>query len=93
MSTKTPRALLAAIAVALAGCPGPGAQATCRDLCSMLMIDCGFAAYPDAGSCAQGCLYDLSEGGDVWSLESCVADAACDTSLVLECSRAYGGAP
>ena len=78
--------------VALGGCPGPAPGGTCRDLCAVLMFDCGFEAYPDPGSCEQGCRFEASLGADLRSLEACVADAGCDTAEVLSCSRAYGGA-
>ncbi|MEZ4236212.1 MAG: hypothetical protein R3F59_08620 [Myxococcota bacterium] len=78
---------------ALAACPGPPPAATCSDLCDALMYDCGYAAFPDRASCEQGCRYDVSEGGDAAGLYACILEAGCDTPLVLECSRAYGGAP
>jgi hypothetical protein len=74
-------------------CPGPGPAAVCRDLCDLLVLDCGFAAFPDAMSCEQGCLYDVSVGGDPIGMHACIAEAGCDTPQVLACSRAYGGAP
>lgn len=77
----------------LGGCPGPGDGSTCQELCRMLMVDCGMGAYPDPGSCQQGCLYEDEAGGDIRSLQGCVSEAGCDTALVLECSRTFGAVP
>ena len=75
----------------LAGCPAE--RSLCDDVCGVLMADCGYAAFPDIGSCEQGCDYAIYEGADIRSLHSCLLDASCDTPSVLACSRAYGGAP
>ncbi|MEQ1508002.1 MAG: hypothetical protein ABMB14_37585 [Myxococcota bacterium] len=79
-----------AAAIAVAGCPGPTTAAVCDDLCAMMMFDCGYAAFPDPTSCAQGCAYDASQGAEVHALYGCFADAGCDTPTVLQCAREYG---
>lgn len=82
-----------ALALMLAGCPGPPVTAVCADMCDALMGGCGYAAFPDVGSCQQGCNYDASEGAESHALYSCLLEADCDTPTVLACARAYGGAP
>lgn len=62
----------------------------CKDLCTALVEDCGYAAYPSFDSCAQGCLYTGDEGADLTGEATCVQDAACDTFAILECQNAYG---
>lgn len=81
---------MAALALALAGCPGPSGPSVCADVCELMMVDCGYAAFPDVLSCQQGCGYEATEGASIHALYACLADAACDTPTVLACAHAYG---
>ena len=81
-----------ALGLLLTGCSGSGVgtDQTCDDMCRILVQDCGLAAFPDLGSCLDGCNYYDSEGADVEGQLQCVTDAACDTFLIVECEHAYG---
>ena len=85
------RLLLVTLALA-AGCDREGADPSgpCSDLCTTLIDDCRYAAFPTFGSCEQGCTFTASEGADVHEQATCVADAGCDTFAILECQHAYG---
>ncbi|MEZ4323355.1 MAG: hypothetical protein R3F61_38175 [Myxococcota bacterium] len=83
-------ALLCAFLVATA-CTGSGVGAgPCEDLCRELVQTCGYAAFPDLGSCLDGCAYYEQQGADVNGQKQCVEEAACDTFLIVECEHAYG---
>ena len=73
----------------LAGCPAAETRA-CDDLCDTLVNTCGFAAYPDATSCRQGCAYEGSGGAALGAYGPCVEAADCDPFAVVACARAYG---
>lgn len=71
-------------------CTGDGgADGPCADLCSELVAVCGYAAFPDMGSCLDGCAFDASEGQDVIGQAICVENAACDTFAILECENSF----
>ena len=73
------------------GCSdGTDGGGPCADLCSVLVGECGYSAFPDMGSCLDGCAYEASEGQDVLGQVACVEDAACDTFAILECENEYG---
>ena len=67
-----------------------GAAEQCSEMCSSLVLDCGFAAYPSVASCEQGCLYNAGLGAFVGAQQVCVELAACDPFAVMECEHAYG---
>jgi hypothetical protein len=73
------------------GCAGEGgADGPCADLCGELVAVCAFAAFPDMGSCLDGCAFDASQGQDVIGQAICVENAACDTFAILECENDFG---
>ena len=77
--------------VLLAGCTGSGvADGPCDDMCRNLVQTCGYAAFPDLQSCLDGCTYNESQGAQIADQAQCVADAACDTFLIVECEHMYG---
>jgi hypothetical protein len=64
----------------------------CSDMCSVLVRDCSFAAYPSEASCVEGCLYNQEQGADVAAQLECINDAeSCDTFAIAECEHAHGG--
>ena len=79
------------VLLALAACGG-GASQTCDDLCNVLILQCGYEAFPDFASCQQGCAYEQEQGEDVNATLACVQAAAssgsCDTFAILECEHA-----
>lgn len=62
----------------------------CDSLCEELINDCGYEAFPDFGSCLNGCGYDREQGADIPGQLQCVQDAECDTFAVVECTHAFG---
>jgi hypothetical protein len=83
----------ALLMVAAIGCAEPDPdQITCEELCDQLVTTCAYAAFPDVGSCVQGCLYSASVGGDVEGQLDCVFLAQCDTFEIVECEHQYGPA-
>lgn len=90
MRRWTPAALLWILG---SGCQEPDPnQETCEELCDQLVDTCQYAAFPDAGSCVQGCLYNASLGGDVEGQLDCVFFAQCDTFAIVECEHQHGPA-
>ena len=87
-----PRLLVAgALVLVVNACSGSGvAEGPCDDMCRELVQTCEYAAFPDLGSCLAGCNFEASEGADVAGQAACVADAACDTFLVVECQQSFG---
>lgn len=63
---------------------------TCETLCTTLVVECEYGAFPSVGSCMSGCGYNFSEGADIEAQLSCVQAASCDTFTILECENAYG---
>lgn len=83
--------LLSFVAVLMTACVGDAAtEGPCSDLCGELVGECGFTAFPDMGSCLDGCAFDASEGQDVIGQAICVGNAECDTFAVLECENQFG---
>jgi hypothetical protein len=75
----------------VSACSGSGVGlGPCDDMCRELVQTCGYAAFPDLQSCLDGCSYNESQGADIPNQAQCVADAACDTFLIVECEHAYG---
>jgi hypothetical protein len=76
----------------LLGCGEDKAEdPTCEALCSLLVQDCSFAAFPSSTSCDQGCAFSQSEGADVAGLLECVSSAdECDPFAIAECQNAFG---
>ena len=66
------------------------AESTCNDLCNELQGTCGYDAFPDYGSCLEGCAYYQEEGVDIEGQLNCIVEAECDTFAVLECENQYG---
>ena len=67
-----------------------GPSEVCDDLCTALVEDCGYDAFPRFESCLQGCAWYEEEGADVAGELGCVQDAACDTFLIVECEHSFG---
>lgn len=65
-------------------------ESACNDLCNELQGTCGYDAYPDYGSCLEGCAYYQEEGVDIEGQLGCIQEAQCDTFAVLECENQYG---
>ena len=79
------------LAMVVSGCSdGTDGGGPCADLCRVLVGDCGYAAFPDMGSCLDGCAYEASEGQDVVGQVACVEAASCDTFAILECENEFG---
>ena len=77
--------------VALAACSKRTPEAVaCEDLCFELVSACQYEAYPSTDSCMQGCLYDVSQGGDPIGQLPCVQAANCDEFAVVECEHEFG---
>lgn len=84
-------AAIAAALVGLAACTPDGrAASNCEKLCRELVQNCEFAAYPEFGSCMEGCAYNETEGGDIAAQLTCVEAAACDQFAIVECENAHG---
>lgn len=80
------------LAVLLTACSGSGVgqDTTCDDLCDTLVNDCAYAAFPNLGSCLDGCAFYQEEGADVGGQLACVDEAACDTFAIVECEHEFG---
>ena len=80
------------IFIAMLGCTTEKAatESTCNDLCNELQGTCGYDAFPDYGSCLEGCTYYQEEGADIEGQLNCIVEAECDTFAVLECENQYG---
>ncbi len=78
------------VPLCLLGCAGPPPAKMCADVCTKLVGECAFDAFPDRDSCVQGCAYDVTEGGHVHGFGGCLEEAECDTFAVLQCARTYG---
>lgn len=76
----------------LAACGSDGVQpgTPCHDLCTELVEECAYEAFPTFGSCLDGCAYGRDQGLDVRAELACVQDAACDPFAVVECDHAHG---
>ena len=72
-----------------AGCGTPEYRA-CEDMCTELVRQCNYAAFPTTDSCMQGCADELANGADVFGHEECILDAECDTFAIVECQNTYG---
>ena len=72
------------------GCAVPPPDKSCESACQELYMQCGFEAFPDKSSCTMGCMYESDQGGQVATLEECIAAADCDIFAVIECQNAFG---
>lgn len=72
------------------GCSGSGASGPCNDLCAELVNTCDYQAFPNLGSCLDGCEFNSAQGADIPGQLACVRAAACDTFAVVECEHTYG---
>lgn len=72
----------------LLGCPGEATS--CDSLCNHLVLQCGYAAFPDLDSCLQGCGYEQEQGGRIDDELRCIETASCDTFAILDCERRFG---
>lgn len=77
-------------AVALMVACGPDEDAVCDDLCTHLVAECGYEAFPDLSSCMEGCAYEEAEGADLEDAAECMLDADCDTFEIIQCEQAHG---
>ena len=82
--------LIGLVSILAVGCMTTSDQSACKNLCDTLVRTCRYEAFPDYGSCEQGCGYEANEGGSVVSMSECVADAGCNTFEILECQNAFG---
>lgn len=62
-------------------------EKACSDICSELAVNCAYEAYPDYGSCEQGCLYEADKGEDMDAELACLEAAQCDTFAVIDCEN------
>ncbi len=70
------------------GCDSQTAnEKACDDICQELSVNCGYEAYPDFGSCQQGCLFEADKGEDMQAELSCLQEAECDTFAVIDCEN------
>jgi hypothetical protein len=67
-------------------CAG-GATSSCEELCSILVVECKYSAFPSKDSCLEGCAYNEEEGTDIEGQLACVQEASCDTFEILECEH------
>jgi len=75
----------------LSGCAGGEEASTpCGDLCSELVATCAYEAYPNMGSCLDGCAYAEQQGADIRGQALCVSEAECSTFDILECEHEFG---
>jgi len=81
--------LLMLLLAACVGGPEP-LEPACVDTCEILVGTCGVEAFPDLGSCQEGCRYASQEGADVVSYAQCVDLAACDTFALISCEHDFG---
>lgn len=81
--------LLLLLLAACVGGPEP-LDPACVDTCEVLVGTCGIEAFPDLGSCQEGCRYAAQEGADVTSYAQCVDLAACDTFALISCEHDFG---
>ncbi len=73
------------------GCGGGGDASTpCGELCLELVGTCGYEAYPDLGSCLDGCAFAEQQGADITAQALCVIEAECSTFNILECEHEFG---
>ena len=73
------------------GCGGGSeASSPCGDLCLELVATCAYDAYPDMGSCLDGCAYAEQQGADITGQAICVIEAECSTFDILECEHQFG---
>lgn len=84
------RAIVLGVLALAAGCGQQAVESDCQDLCQELVHTCDLGAFPDHGSCVQGCEYNASEGADIRGQLDCVEAAACDTFAIVECEHHYG---
>ncbi len=77
-------------AIISSGCLHPDTDQACKDMCSQLVTECKYEAYPDLDSCLQGCGYEVSQGVPVTWMAECTAEAGCDPFALLECQHTYG---
>jgi hypothetical protein len=77
-----------ALFMLLVGCAGENAQAkVCEDICMELTVGCAFEAYPNYGSCEQGCMFEAEKGEDMEAELECLEAAQCDTFAVIDCEN------
>ena len=62
-------------------------EQACSDICGELAVNCAFEAYPDFGSCEQGCLFEADKGEDMEAELACLRAAECDTFAVIDCEN------
>ena len=49
----------------LLACASGGDEDVCADICMELTVNCAYEAYPNYGSCEQGCLFEADKGEDM----------------------------
>ena len=73
------------------GCADKEAAGPCEEICTILVDDCGYSAFPSHGSCEQGCTYESGEGMNADGYLSCIsAVEECDTYGMVGCDNAFG---
>lgn len=76
-------------AVLLAGCNSTEFSA-CDSLCTELVRNCSYEAFPTTESCMTGCAAEMGGGADIDAQEECILDAECDTFAIIECQNTFG---
>lgn len=71
----------------LLGCASGGNEDVCADICMELTVNCAYEAYPNYGSCEQGCLFEADKGEDMAAELECLQEAECDTFAVIDCEN------
>lgn len=84
------RRLVLIFAVLCACGPDRGAKSECDEMCDVLVLDCGYEAFPSFDSCVQGCTYNADQGADIAGELACVQASECDTFAIVECEHEYG---
>ena len=84
------RRLVLICAVLLACGPDRGASTACDEMCDILVLDCGYQAFPSLDSCVQGCTYNAEQGADIDGELVCMQAAECDTFAIVECEHEHG---
>ena len=69
---------------------GEKSDSPCYELCDELYGTCDYAAFPDYGSCLEGCVYSEEQGADTTAQAACVLEAGCDTFEIIECENTHG---
>lgn len=84
------RATLFLLALGATACQSKVENETCNTICTELVMNCAYEAYPGMNSCLQGCLYKTEQGAKMDRAQTCIEQADCDTFAIIECEHAEG---